>query len=570
MTHTTFWTAVIGPLLLVASLSLAATCAPGPTTAVALPSRQDSVFIVDTSGSMATPMPSGSLMEQVRRELVRFTTAAAFKDNSVRLVTFDEGIQSDSRFNFPNDRAAFVARVNNLQATGKHTYVYRSLGQVLSELRGQPDVANAVYLFTDGEDNERPQHPIAEVINDYGVHRGAFDWLFYVNLGLPTPTDVRQATNGLSRVRAISTAEGAVPQLSALTVRPSQIVLGNFQTTPGAQGANLSVDLTGAAASVPVTFPSGDALDAHGAALTIHPSVITLATRTLQFNLLNATNLPPGQYHTTLCLNAPDGVIVRPETIPITFDYHPAPAYAIAATPGQGKSLQLNSKGSQTLDYALTGNTWAKDPVTVDVKNVPDGLQIGVNGRPAPGQVLPGQPLRVTLTNVALPSGQDGIQPALAFTPPPGASINTTSLMLPSFSTPKSFWQQWWWLILILALLAALLLALLAWYVVSNRAWAKAMIVSPGDCRGYDASLRGSRPDVGQVSGCKDLDGLRLERQTGSPNGVKVRGVPSGVELRSSYGNALIEVDDHIEFEETVVVVDATSGANGSLTLSRA
>ncbi|HEX2864495.1 MAG TPA: vWA domain-containing protein, partial [Deinococcales bacterium] len=456
---------------IVAATALAAGCAPPATTAVQLPARQQAIFIVDTSGSMATPRPGGSLIHKVREELLRATSGTDFDRATVRLVTFDTGVQSDAQFTFPQDRSAFESRVRNLQATGKRTYVYSSLGQVLRQLNGQPDTANAIYLLTDGEDNQQPRHPISQVMAEYGARRGAFDWLFYVTLGLNTPADVRAATAGLARVQAISTPQGTVPHFSALTVRPGQLVLGNFQTTPGAHSASLEVSLNGAATSVPVSVATGDELDAHGAALTVQPAVVTADTRTLQFSLLNAGNLPEGTYHTTLCLNAPDGVLVRPEAIPVTLDYHPAPAYTVAPQPGQAKTISLPGKASQSVDYTLNGNAWAKDPVSVDVKDLPDGLQANVNGKPAPQPVLPGHPIQVTLTNTGLGSGLSGLQPTLALTPPAGTTINASTLPLPTVGTPRSFWQQWWWAIILALLLLAALIAWLIWRSIANRPW---------------------------------------------------------------------------------------------------
>lgn len=544
------------------SVAAAAACG-GPTTdaVAAPPQRQQFVFVVDTSGSMVGKGTGSraNILPSVKRELLRFVDKAPAASD-VEVVTFDEGPKLRRQFRMPEDRQGFRAFVQGLKAEGQNTWVYRSLDQVIRRPKSR-DAATNIYVLTDGEDNDPTRGVgIRGIVERYELDRGAYDWLYYITLGLGVPGDVRAAFEGVPRARAQSAAIGTFPVLSAAQVRTTALELGNLRASPTAT-ARLDVRSQGPAFRVgldvsPIESERGTKPTGSGAHLRAAGPLELVPNAPVRFQLENARGLPFGKYRATLCLtDVPESAVLQSGPIALTFSFFPPATYRIQDVPGGRPAGVVGvPRGTETRrEYRLVadaGGDQVTAPATVGVEGLVPGLEATVNGHPAPVEVEPGQPVVLALKNTGLAPGTP-VQPRLTLAAPQGAEVRTPPA-LPALVQPRTFWDwlSQWWPLLLLALAAALALlaALIAW-LISRRPWATGVFVGPPDCQEVRVPMTGRTFDLGRHQDTRPVNGLVL---ASVPAGVKVVRLPADVAVKHDRWD--VDESDVVEFGEKLTL----------------
>ncbi|GGM16653.1 hypothetical protein GCM10010841_26210 [Deinococcus aerophilus] len=493
-----------------------------------MPEHHRYVFLVDTSGSMRGVGGTPNIFGRVKSELKRFL-ASAPDGSTVQFNTFDARLNSGPTFDLPDERQAFQAYVDRLQANGQSTHVYRALDETLTALPEAQQSATMLYLLTDGKDNDQASATrLQSFLQRYQVQRGPHDWLYYITLGLQTPADVQQALKNVPRTQTLSAAPGQLPRLSVITIQPGQLNLGNLRLTPVAQ-RDLNVITQGTSVNLQAQVVSPD-LERHGAYLTARLNAArSSGLSSVRFSLKNTETLPPGTYRARLCLSGPDGAAVQPGALELKLAYHPAAHYQLEAQKAAG-TLELKRGEEQSVTYTLTGNPWATGPVAVEAQ-APEGLGVTLNGQPQT-QLRPGDRLQVILRNQALPSDR-AQQVQLRLRAPDG---ETGPLAPLTVIQPKTFLERFWPLLMLAALLGA---AALLWWWTSRRPWALAQI------DGQTFKLRSEIVHLEQLTGSPDLRHLSLRRRNTQG---RLHKIPEGVEVRA--GRDLLETNDVLERNE--------------------
>ncbi|AFV77271.1 hypothetical protein Theos_2282 (plasmid) [Thermus oshimai JL-2] len=466
------------------------------------------VFLVDTSGSMMG-LGDGKavIFPKVQAELVRFLKT--LPPSEVVFVPFHQGPQGERRFRLPEELAQAVAYVQGLRATGQNTWIYRTLMSVLKAAPPKEGVATVYYIFTDGVDNDRQgPYRMADVVQALKLQQGPYDWVYYIALGAPVPEEVRRGLGSLPRTRIQEAGVGEVPTLGAYTFKPVVLQLGNLMQTPEAQ-AEVALEAQGQPKPLRLLLDD-TALQKQGAFLEVVPTRLEAGSHTLTFRL-RGQKPKEGEYTAWLCLEAPEGTLVRPEAVPVRFAYHPPATYTLVPE-NVPERLELRRGESATLLYRLEGNAWAKEPLPLSVQS-PKGLEATLNGEKGPLGLRPGEKLEVRLTNQNLTPGQT-VQPAFQAQAPPGSQLSPLPPM-PPVTQPKTLWERlldYWWLLLLLLLLLLYLLSrwLSRWWA-AQRPWGEARYVGPPpDCPEKRLTLKG-RVDLGQVD--RNLQGVQIYPQ---------------------------------------------------------
>lgn len=547
------------------SAALAQVCEVGtPSTPGSLPSSYHYIFIIDTSASMVGQGDGAGrvVFPKVKSELKNFLNRVP-PDTLVTIQTFDQGPRAQRSFRLPVQRAEMTRYVDALQADGQRTYVYATLLNVLKGLARSSDVATSIYLFTDGKDNDPGPLTMADVAREYRLRRGPHDWLYYITLGLSTPSDVSAALRGTPGSRAVSAAPNQVPRLSEVALRPGVIDLGNLF---GPRAAQRDLELRTQGDDAPVSFEvSAPSVEKHGSFLEVAPRQLSgNGTHSLRFTLRNPDSLPYGSYSVRLCARGSSNTLVRPGVLQVNFAYHPPAQYTLKALQAP-QSLDLPRGESATLRFRLEGNEWARQPAEVAVNGLPEGLEASLNGEPGPVALRPGEELRVELRNNGFGSGTLA-EPSLSLRPPAGVA-ETFRVPLPAVSQPPTLWERLRPFLRWLVLAAAALAAGLAWAAARNAPWARGRLIgAPPDCPEIHKDLRGGRPiDLGLCFGQPSLRGLQIKgSRAGSP---VLHACPPDLEVRA--GGVLLEPDDPIDFGEPVTITDIGGQELGNLTLAR-
>lgn len=477
------------------------------------------VFLVDTSGSMMG-LGDGKavIFPKVQAELVRFLRTLPASD--VVFIPFHQGPQGEYRFRLPDELSEAVAYVQNLKATGQNTWIYRTLMSTLKSSPPREGVATIYYVFTDGVDNDRQgPYRMADVVQALKLQQGPYDWVYYIALGTAVPEEVRRGLGSLPRTRVQQAGVGEVPTLGAYTFKPAVLQLGNLMQSPEAR-AEVALEAQGQPRPLRLVLDDAN-LQKQGAFLEVVPNRLEAGGHSLTFRL-RGQKLKEGQYTAWLCLEAPEGILVRPEAIPLRFAYHPPATYTLAPE-NVPERVDLRPGESVTLQYQLQGNAWAKEPLTLSVES-PKGIEATLNGQKGPLGLKPGEGLEVRLTNQGLAPGQS-VQLSFQAQAPPGSQLSPLPL-LPSVTQPKTLWEKllgYWWLLLPLLLLAAFLLGR---WLAAQRSWGQARYSGPPpDCVEKTLSLRG-RVDLGKVD--SRLRGVKVY-----PHGEEVAlDLPPGLEAK--------------------------------------
>lgn len=508
----------------------------GPTN---VPEKYRFIFVVDTSGSMMGRGDGKAIIfPKVKEEILRFLGRIP-EGSEIIIVPFHQGPQGEERFILPADKARAEAYIRTLQATGQNTWIYRTLVRVLDRLPQNPNLATVIYIFTDGIDNDRTgPYRMRDVVERLKLKQGPYDWIYYVALGVSVPPEVKQGFAALPRTRVQEAQVGSVPQLGSYTVKPSTLQLGNLKLTPSAE---TTVLLEAQGTPGPLKVRVDDAsLQEKGAFLQVTPPVLTAGKHNLQFQLMGGQALPDGVYDAWLCLQAPEGTLVRPEALRIRFAHHPPAIYKLV--PEQVPE-QMNLRPGETGEalYRLEGNRWATEPATLEVIT-PKGLEARINGRPSPTQVAPGEKVVVAITNQALGAGQRGV-PTLQLQAPTGAQVaGVPSFPLVVQPTTPLDWLMRLWPLLLLPLIAVW------WWWRSRQPWGECTFIgAPPECQEKTLHLKGKRVDLGTISGEEELKGLVLER---SGDGAKITQLPTDLKVRVD--NFSLEEGDTVSPGETL------------------
>ncbi|MFC4427130.1 VWA domain-containing protein [Deinococcus navajonensis] len=491
------------------------------------------VFLVDTSASMEGAGGSPRIFSRVKSTLLQFTRTSP-PGTQVQINTFNQGLTGTRRFTLPAEQAAFAAYVNSLRADGQKTYVNRALADTYKALRNQKDVNTLLYVLTDGRDNEYgSQRRLREFVRDYRLSRGAYDWLYYVTLGLPTPPDTREALGSLPNTRLLSSAPGRLPSLSLVTLQPGRLNLGNLQLAPSPQ-RDLSVRVQGQSQALHARVDSPD-LERHGAFLSAELNQPQASRLTgVRFTLRNAESLPAGRYTATLCLEGPSTVILQPGALPLSFAYHPQARYRLER--GGPARVDLTQGAVSTQTYQLRAeNTWATDPVTLTVPTI-EGLALSLNGAHS-AEVKPGSAVALSLRNTGLPRNQP-VQVALRVNAA-GAEVAAPAPL--EVVQPLTFLQRYG---LWLALAVLLSLSLLAAYLNGRRPWGNLQ-----SDEGPPRRLRGKQVDAARLLSNPLLSGLVLQGRAIRPT---LAAIPAGLEVR--IGRSLLEPGDPLEPDEAMTI----------------
>lgn len=535
----------------------------GPGVALApLPDRYHYVFVLDTSGSMMG-LGDGKgrvIFPRVKTELKRFAEQLP-PDSRITIQPFDAGPGPSRTFVLPAEKNALSRYVDTLEARGSQTYLYATLLKILEGIghNRRPREAYNVYVFTDGQDNDPAPLTIQDVTRRYELQRGAYDWIFYISLGIPAPKDVITSLSKAPNARVLEAPPNQVPSLSEVILRPSALDLGNLWAKKEVQ-RDVQLESRG---SVPTVGFSVEApvLDRAGALLQVEPSRIPAGgTATLTFRLRNSDGLAPGAYQAWLCPKAPSETVVRPRGIPLRLAFHPPGAYTLVPV-NVPETLQLRPGEKAALTYRLQGNAWAKEPLTVAVE-APKGLRASLNGQEGPVTLRPGEELKVAVENTGLGGGST-VRPSLQLTPPPGSILQTPST-LPPVTQPMTWWdwlRRYWWLFLI----PLLFLGGFLWrWWQSQQPWGKGTFTTAPDkgCQEVSKPLKGA-VDVGRLFGEERLEGLRLRLERRKPC---LEDFPLGVEVKSD--NYPVDARTPLEWGEVLKFYDSGKEL-GSLQINR-
>jgi hypothetical protein len=540
------------------SLALAAQC-PAPSEAAKpapLPERYRFVFVVDTSGSMMG-LGDGKavIFPKVKAELLRFVGNLPAGSELI-LVPFHQGPQGRVRFRLPEERARAEAYIRSLEAKGQNTWIYRTLVQLLDSLNPEPGLATVYYIFTDGIDNDRTgPYRMRDVVARLRLKQGPYDWVYYTALGVEVPPEVVQGLGSLPRTRVTRAAVGQVPALGAYTFKPIVLQLGNLYLKPEAE-AKVLLEAQGNPGSLRIRVEDQD-LQAHGAFLTLSPTLLRAGEHTLRFRL-EGGGLPQGDHTAWLCLEAPEGSLVRPERVKVLFAFHPPALYRLV--PQQvPESLRLGVGERGEAVYRLEGNDWAREPVTLSVEG-PEGLVAQVNGAPT-AQVAPGEEVRVSLENRGLGAGEEAA-PAFRVQVPEGAQLGPLP-PLPSATQPLTLWDRllrYWWLLLPFLFLLPFLLQQM---IQALRPWGALSYEDP-QCEKHALSLKGARVDLGNLTNQEPLKGVILERE-----GQKVRLARLPLGVKAKMEGYRLEEGETLSKGDEVAFYDDQGNSLGSIQINR-
>lgn len=489
-------------------------------------------FLVDTSASMGGRGDGRAVIfPQLQEKLLDFVRAIRGRAE-VWVTPFNQGTAPIARFRLPEERQRLESYISGLEANGANTWLYRSLQDIFVELPVDPTVGNVVYVLTDGIDNDRQRPNLNQVLQAYASRRSPHDFLYYVGLGQAVPEDIQAAFASFPLACAISAAVGVVPTFAHARVSPGQVDLGNFKLEPGARNVPLSVQVLGPSAPLTIVYQD-ETLEQAGGRLEIEPTALVLEQEQLRFRLTQTTLLPDGNYGGYLVLSGPPGTVVSPAVIPVRLAFNPGAVYRLVLLEGSNGVLSPGHKN--VFKYRLEGNEWATEPITVDLENLPQGLQVRFNGKAGSVRLRPGQSVTIELLNQDIRDGRALQQIDWKITAPVGARLE---LPRPPVLRPSS--QERWLGWLLAALLPLALGGGWLWQRQRPRRRQRiptstttfpspyASLVTPMEGPKQLELREGQLVDLGLLWGHPLLRGLLL---MGSSTGAQIEELPEGVTL---------------------------------------
>jgi hypothetical protein len=379
-----------------------------PAAAQSGQTHVDYVILIDVSGSMAGhPAGSGNvdIFPKVKDAITRFISELP-PGNSVLITPFAERLGQTQRFEIVDSTSARRAEdyVRSLEANGSETHVYEALGEVFgryNQLRAnEAERIGVLLVFTDGVDNG-PQHlTMGDVVQRFGLQRRENDFLYYATLGVNLPERDVAALSESGFSTHDPSPSGDVHPVRVVQPRYGLLVFGNLQRNPASERV-LAMDVQG---TLPGDFrlrarTSFPVLAQRGTYVEVSPSAVPVAdTVRLGLRLVNAEQVPTGDYDGTIQLESPDPrVIVVPRQIRARFTY--APPRTAQVLPAPGASTPRLQLGRADPYRAADGRAAPSDSLTLDLdaEAVAHGGSFAVRVRQDPGNpaVLPSDAVRV-------------------------------------------------------------------------------------------------------------------------------------------------------------------------------
>lgn len=524
------------------------------------------IFVIDTSASMVgkgTGKVRRVIFPEVQRVLKCFPLRMP-PEAEAWVVPFDQGPKPVARFTFPDALPEYVRYVTTLQATGQQTWIWRTLMEVLHATQGPSPKRTLMYLFTDGEDNDRRgPYRRDDVVRAIQKTFSEFDWFYYVALGVDVSEQDRREIEAIGRGSVLTSPRGVVP--AAVFVEPAVIDLGEIQgdaertVTVRAStqveaakpwAATLEADPDCAALLEPAPSREWEVeasvdhgpLAASGAALEVAPTRIREGASQLRVSLSRAEALVPGAYSTQVAFHTVAGMVLAPPPLRIQWV---VPAPTAMATPSPTPTAVPRPSPTPTVVpvYSLVpldevpaqlplrpGESFAgrfqlrvepdwpefRDKAAQGaLSGLPPGLGGTLDDQVKPLPLKPGDSFTLRLENKGMREGERA-EPELLLVPPAGG-VAGVGVKLPIVlgAAAPSWWDwfwSWWWLWLLLLLL--LLWLLWRWWL-ARRPWGEAGYVGPPpECKEKKVVCRGAEVNLGQH--IPELSGLVI-RRAGNP-----------------------------------------------------
>lgn len=301
----------------------------------------DYVFLLDTSGSMVgEPEGSGNpvIFPEVKEKIGEFLEDIEPGTN-IFIYPFDEGIHDAKRFEIreKNDIQKVQIYIDNLEAKGLNTWIYRSLKDAIDRITNfqTEDHVVITYLYTDGLDTDRTKrYSMKDIMKYFDLKKGEQDWLYYCTLGVELPPEEKIILEESDNVILMEERDGVSPiflikpkfpvlnygnlMKTGESVRVERFTIHNRERLP----ANLEI-------SVEPSFPL---LEKMGVDIEIIPNQFSPREKVeLKFSLPlpNRNTLDEeknyGEYEGEFILrtNKPGEVFVIPNKVKVKFTYEP-------------------------------------------------------------------------------------------------------------------------------------------------------------------------------------------------------------------------------------------------------
>lgn len=206
------------------------------------------VFLLDTSTSMIgipTDPKNIDILDDVKKEINNFIEEIEPPAN-VLIYEFDAGIQSSNKFeiNSKHDLDKAKNHILKIKATGRTTYIYRSLEDILQrmnnyiERHAEEEHTIIIQLFTDGNDKDKPPYTMERVMDYFQqIKKEGNWWIFYTTLGVELPEIDKEIIDEHPEVKHIHNKDGVHP-IQIIENKISNLHFGNlWQNSTSSQTA---------------------------------------------------------------------------------------------------------------------------------------------------------------------------------------------------------------------------------------------------------------------------------------------------------------------------------------------
>ena len=197
------------------------------------------IFLLDTSTSMIGIPESPeniNILGDVKKVINNFIEDILPPAN-ILIYEFDAGIQSSIKFtiNSNNDINEAKKFINQIEATGNTTYIYRSLEEILSRMNSYVESKTdeehtiIIQLFTDGNDNDQPPYTMERVMDYFQQTRQEnYWWLFYTTLGVELSENNKEIIDKQEGAEYVENESGEVHPIQFIENKISKLHFGNL------------------------------------------------------------------------------------------------------------------------------------------------------------------------------------------------------------------------------------------------------------------------------------------------------------------------------------------------------
>lgn len=195
--------------------------------------QQDAyILLIDTSSSMKETPKSwkDTKIAEVKRQLAEFCTALP-RDTQIIIYTFSSKPPKQGPrvvVRGKDEQVTLRNYFDELKATGRETHAWSSLDIVLDEakdlIKQNPQTTVHLYMYTDGDDNEKPQRNLDTILDQYDDLLKDQIRMSYVTLGFTLSERLKNALkdHNISTVDAMDW-EDLVPLNAAFGWAPAMI-----------------------------------------------------------------------------------------------------------------------------------------------------------------------------------------------------------------------------------------------------------------------------------------------------------------------------------------------------------